>query len=63
MTHDRARGLSMRSRDSSLALRLAGDGEEGLWRVSLNAVDAWTLRATAAGQDDRGPFARLLGSP
>jgi hypothetical protein len=45
------------------AARVVGDGEEGLWRVSLHAVDAWTLRATAAGQDDRGPFARLLGTP
>ena len=40
-----------------------GDGEisEGLWRVSLEAVDGWTLRAGA--EDDRGPFARLLGNP
>jgi len=40
-----------------------GDAElaEGLWRISLEAVDGWTLRAGAdAG---RGPFARLLGNP
>jgi hypothetical protein len=46
---------------------IAGDGAdaEGLWRLSLQAVDAWALRATAdsAGRGDRGPFARLLGSP
>ena len=45
---------------------VAGDGEEGLWRISLQAVDAWTLRATAesgdAARDDSGPFARLLGA-
>lgn len=42
-----------------------GGGSEGLWRLSLHAVDAWTLRATTdtSGQDDRGPFARLLGGP
>ncbi len=40
-----------------------GDGEitEGLWRISLEAVDGWALRAGA--EDDRGPFARLLGNP
>jgi hypothetical protein len=40
-----------------------GDGavSEGLWRISLGAVDGWTLRAGA--EDDRGPFARLLGNP
>jgi hypothetical protein len=37
---------------------------EGLWRVSLEAVDGWSLGADAAagGGDDRGPFARLLGT-
>ena len=34
---------------------------EGLWRISLEAVDGWTLRAGT--EDDRGPFARLLGNP
>ena len=40
-----------------------GDAElaEGLWRISLEAVDGWTLRAS--GEADRGPFARLLGNP
>jgi hypothetical protein len=35
-----------------------------LWRVSLEAVDAWSLRtpASASGGDDKGPFARLLGA-
>lgn len=52
-----------------LHLRTAGtpaDNEdaEGLWRISLEAVDAWTLRAPAdtQAQDDKGPFARLLGT-
>lgn len=42
----------------------AGDEEITLWRVSLEAVDAWSLRtpATAVGDDDKGPFARLLGA-
>ena len=43
------------------------DGEvaEGLWRISLEAVDGWSLGAyTATGSEaDRGPFARLLGTP
>lgn len=42
----------------------AGD-ELGLWRISLESVDAWTLRSLDGGvdaPDDRGPFARLLGA-
>jgi hypothetical protein len=43
-----------------------GRGSEnaaGLWRVSLQAVDAWTLRtSTDDVADNRGPFERLLGS-
>jgi hypothetical protein len=42
-----------------LHIRAAGR-DEGLWRVSLDAVDAWT--AGAAGEDDKGPFARLLNA-
>ena len=59
------------------AARLASDGAgtKGLWRISLHSVDAWALRtgadttgaattgADTTGQDDRGPFARLLGTP
>jgi hypothetical protein len=42
-----------------------GEVAEGLWRISLEAVDGWSLGAdaTAGGADDRGPFARLLGTP
>ena len=42
-----------------------GDRAEGLWRISLEAVDGWTLRAKAdtEAQDDKSPFARLLGTP
>jgi hypothetical protein len=37
--------------------------EGGLWRISLEAVDAWTLpAATGEAPADQGPFARLLGS-
>ena len=41
----------------SLHIRAAGR-DEGLWRISLDAVDAWT--AGAASDNDKGPFARLL---
>jgi hypothetical protein len=52
--------------DRHLHLRATGvrggsEVAEGLWRISLEAVDGWTLRAGA--DDDRGPFARLLGTP
>ena len=55
--------------DRHLHLRAAGirgQGEvtESLWRISLEAVDGWSLRAgTEDDHDDRGPFARLLGNP
>lgn len=41
------------------------EGEGGLWRVSLDAVDAWSLRhgAGTRAENDKGPFARLLGTP
>ena len=45
---------------------IRGDGEtaEGPWRISLGSVDGWALRAVARRdvEDDRGPFARLLGT-
>jgi hypothetical protein len=42
-----------------------GDGQatEGLWRMSLETIDGWTLRANVDTEDDKGPFARLLGTP
>jgi hypothetical protein len=42
----------------------AGDEEITLWRISLEAVDAWSLRASASASSDdsKGPFARLLGA-
>jgi SAM-dependent methyltransferase len=47
-----------------LHLRAVGRGDpEGLWRISLEAVDGWTLRADADAAEDKGPFARLLGTP
>lgn len=49
--------------DGHLHIRGTGAGTEGLWRVSLSAVDGWALGASAKGtQDDKGPFARLLGT-
>ncbi len=61
-----AKGAEAES-DHHLHLRAVGarGGEitEGLWRVSLEAVDAWTLWASAGGEsDNQGPFERLLGS-
>jgi hypothetical protein len=47
------------------AVQLVGDERAGgLWRVALDAVDAWTLRSyeTADGDRDKGPFGRLLGA-
>ena len=44
-------------------VRSNGEVAEGLWRVSLETIDGWTLRSTADAEDDRGPFARLLGTP
>jgi hypothetical protein len=41
-----------------------GDETEGLWRVDISSVDAWSLPAAAvdsAEEGDQGPFARLLG--
>jgi hypothetical protein len=45
-------------------LGLGGDETEGLWRIDIGAVDAWSLPAAAvdsAEAGDQGPFARLLG--
>jgi hypothetical protein len=43
-----------------LHIRARG-ADEGLWRVSLAAVDGWTVGTVAGGEADKGPFARLLG--
>jgi hypothetical protein len=50
--------------DSHLHLRAVGDGAERPWRISLEAIDGWMLRTAAdtGAEDDRGPFARLLGT-
>jgi hypothetical protein len=51
--------------DHHLHIRAASGDQiaEGLWRISLEAVDGWALRASAdTDADDRGPFARLLGT-
>lgn len=50
-----------------LHLRAAGarggnEITEGPWRISLEAVDGWALRAGDAAEEDKGPFARLLGT-
>ena len=45
-----------------LHLRAAGSGD-GLWRISVEAVDGWVLPvADADERDGKGPFARLLGT-
>jgi hypothetical protein len=44
---------------------LTDDGQaEGLWRVGIDAVDAWTLSAATGSvdPDDKGPFGRLFAS-
>jgi hypothetical protein len=43
---------------------VTGGDELGLWRISLAAVDAWSLRSPDGNraQDGKGPFARLLGA-
>lgn len=45
-------------------VRRDGEATEGPWRISLEAVDGWALHAIAGtdAEDDRGPFARLLGT-
>jgi hypothetical protein len=49
--------------DSHLHIRAAGADKEGLWRISLDAVDGWTLSTPSEEtQDDKGPFARLLSA-
>ena len=39
-------------------------GAGGLWRISLEAVDGWKLAVLPndARDNDKGPFARLLGA-
>jgi hypothetical protein len=54
--------------DHRLHLRVAGirggnEITEGSWRISLESVDGWVLRAGEAAAEDKGPFARLLGTP
>lgn len=48
--------------DHHLHIRVTGE-VEGLWRVSLEAVDGWTVGtlAAATAEEDKGAFARLLG--
>jgi hypothetical protein len=43
-------------------VRGGGEVTDGLWRVSLETIDGWTLHAGVEAEADRGPFARLLGS-
>ena len=38
----------------------AGGKDEGLWRISLESVDGWTVSASHDAAADEGPFARLL---
>jgi hypothetical protein len=49
--------------DHHLHIRATGPDREGLWRISLDAVDGWALGAAGKEtKDDRGPFERLLGT-
>jgi hypothetical protein len=48
--------LAIRTRDG-------GEPSEGLWRISLEAVDGWALRTGASdAESTKGPFARMLGN-
>jgi hypothetical protein len=48
---------------SHLHIRAEGADGEGLWRISLDAVDGWALSTPGKEpQDDKGPFARLLSA-
>jgi hypothetical protein len=54
--------------DHHLHVRVTGvrggnEVTEGPWRVSLEAVDGWALRAGDTAEEEKGPFARLLGAP
>ncbi len=49
--------------DHHLHLRAGNDTSEAPWRISLESIDGWALRTGDAVEDDRGPFARLLGTP
>jgi hypothetical protein len=40
----------------------AAAGEEGLWRINIESVDAWSAGVSPAAEEDKGPFARLLGA-
>ena len=44
-------------------LRGGNELAEGPWRISLESIDGWALRAGEAVEQDKGPFARLLGTP
>jgi hypothetical protein len=52
--------------DHHLHVRGIKDSLEGLWRISLESVDGWVIRAAAetetGGHADKGPFARLLSA-
>jgi hypothetical protein len=52
--------------DHHLHLRGVGRGDgkaDGLWRLSLETIEGWTLRAATGAEADKGPSARLLGTP
>ena len=40
----------------------AAAGEKSLWRINIESVDAWSVGVSATADDDKGPFARLLGA-
>lgn len=47
-----------------LHFRAAANGAEGLWRINLDSIDGWVLRAAgkAADQDEKGPFKGLFAT-
>jgi hypothetical protein len=49
--------------ESDHHLHLRTEVTEAPWRISLEAVDGWALRTVETAAEDKGPFARLLGTP
>jgi hypothetical protein len=48
--------------ESGHRLHVRAAGEEGLWRINIESVDAWSVGVSHAAEDDKGPFARLLSA-
>jgi hypothetical protein len=56
--------ISVRGSMLTGGFRAAANGAQGLWRISLDAIDGCVLGAAgnAADQDDKGPFKGLFAT-